>query len=65
MNEPEVSQEPAAPSDPGASTPTPPPDTEPFFGTLRRVCRIDGRDRRAYRESDGRLGCLKQGESDE
>ncbi len=31
MNEPEVSKEPVA------SSPTPPPDTEPIFGSLRRV----------------------------
>ena len=37
MNQPEISHEPAAPPDPGASSPTPPPATEPFFGTLRRV----------------------------
>ena len=37
MNELDVMQEPAAPPDPGASSSTPPPATEPFFGTLRRV----------------------------
>jgi len=37
MNKPEVTQAPAAPPDPGASSQTPPPATELLFGTLRRV----------------------------
>ena len=37
MNEPEVPKQPAAPPDPVASSPTPPPDTEPFVATLHRM----------------------------
>jgi hypothetical protein len=77
MNEPVVLKEPEAPPDPEASSPTPPPATEPFFGTLRRVWArlnelglklnpaFNGRDRHAHRESEWRLGYLKQGKSHE
>ena len=37
MNEPEVPKQPAATPDPMGSSPTPPPDTEPFIATFHRM----------------------------